>query len=437
MRTIGPIIVLGVAAALAGCSSRNPDPGPDDGEPRQVPIDEVQAATWLVVSSSDFARFTASAIAVEDDLLVTSGYVAEAIRAVHGQPNARTVAYPHDSAAARPVTELWPHPGFDPAAPPLSAADLALLGLEAASGEPAIPTLEPASNDAVRGLAVLDAVVLCGYPSSVVAGLDFGSGARPQASCVEGQLSALRPFDATQTATPANSLLLQYRLADIEGLWGGPLVDEQGRLIAVHSGTAQSGEDLGFGTRADALARLLEDRAAGELASVVLADIEPVRCATSYYNETWSFGFDLPEGFLGPVVQSSPAFLFGAAFAREDDEQEEAPSVLQVRIYPATIGFEDFITVYQTALINSGIEILQSDPLTTPMGGPGHFLWYRGSSAGADDFAVEVWVTGSAGFYNLAGFTRISELRDDSELLEQTVRSLCADVAGPVTAVSP
>ncbi len=114
---------------------------------------------------------------------------------------------------------------------------------------------------------------LCGFPGNLssidLANILEGTG-RPGVSCLQGTISALRPFDPTDPATPENTVLIQYDLPVAGGTSGSAVFDSRGDIIGVNSfGFPAGGGDSNFAIRSDTLRQFMLWAESGELASTV------------------------------------------------------------------------------------------------------------------------------------------------------------------------
>ena len=102
---------------------------------------------------------------------------------------------------------------------------------------------------------------LCGFPEATT-GLDLlgvlTGGFHPRATCLTGTVSALRPFDPGESATPENTQLIQYDLPVTPGTSGSAVFNDAGQVVGVNSfGLFESGGDLNFAIRSDKLEELI------------------------------------------------------------------------------------------------------------------------------------------------------------------------------------
>ncbi|MHC4234605.1 MAG: trypsin-like peptidase domain-containing protein, partial [Planctomycetota bacterium] len=248
------------------------EPAPDVPD-RALSVEEAQAATWLVAAGSDYSFGTATAFGVGSDLLATNAHVVEGILAAAAEPNGGAIVVQHETGEMRNVTTVWMHPDFVSDA----FAFTPHIGLLEVDEE--IPSfLSLADTETVRSLEVFDEVSLCGFPGDVTLGIDFvgifTGEFRPRVTCLNGTISALRPFDPGEAATAENRHLIQYDLPVVPGTSGSAVFNDAGEVVGVNSfGFFQSGGDFNFAIRADKLAELIESVTGGGPPGTDLADL--------------------------------------------------------------------------------------------------------------------------------------------------------------------
>ena len=127
-------------------------------------------------------------------------------------------------------------------------------------------------------LEVLEDVSLCGFPADLLYAVD-GQGVwttgefYPTATCLNGTISALRPFDSGEPAIPENSHIIQYDLPVVAGTSGSAVWDADGRVIGINSSRIGNQGDFTFAIRVDVLEPLLTAVELGEQGAV-LAEVE-------------------------------------------------------------------------------------------------------------------------------------------------------------------
>gem|GEM_PF-3571766 len=402
----------------------------NDNSPGEEPLDvaNIQSATWLLVVNSDIRAFTATAFGVDTDLFVTAAAMTESIKLVFREPHPAAFLYQHNTGAVRIVRRVWTHPDFVSDAPLLTTPGVGLLETEAVGeDEREFVALVVAGNEDLQGLTALEEVSLCGFSSNIIDAdnivdtVNAGQRLHPQSTCLQGVISVMGPFDASDLATPENSFLIQHDVAALGGFTGAPLFDANGRVVGVHLLTF--GDALNFALRADKLTELIQLVESGQLEGTLLEAVDD--CVTSYDDAARGYGFDLPDGFTGPVTASG-SFLYGADFVLEEGGLVVAD--MRARIFEPSGSLQDFVSAYVAALTNAGSEVL-SESFTTSNGREAQSLSYLTSgNAGSVSTVAESWVEGSLGFYNLRGITDADDPAGVAAELRAATLTLCTDV---------
>lgn len=400
-----------------------------------TPLEAIQTATWLVYAFSDWSLgFTATAFGVTDDLFATNAHVTEALKNVFGEPNAQALLFQHETGAQRTITEVWTHPGYDPSNL-AGTPDVGLLRAARTVSDPG--SFEPlflAEDAELSNLQVFDEVSICGFPGNVTEVFDLpgilAGTIRPRTTCLQGTISALRPFDPLDQATPDNTFLIQYDLPIVGGTSGSAVFDSRGTIIGVNSFGFTTGGDFNFAIRIDILSRLVSWAESGVVASTVLADLELIvpPCQTSYFNSEWQFGFDLPSGFN--QVASDPVtdpVLFQIDLRKSS--QPQAGILARVWTADALIDHLELLEYIQDVF---SAEIITTYPFVTDNGVPGFFTLAlrpdEDSSNPLDDFYYYFAHTvGVSGMYEFWGYTRLFNVPDIGAVLEDAARSLCTE----------
>lgn len=241
-------------------------------EPDDPPIvDAVLEATWLVLFGNDSSLGTATAFGVDGRTLATNAHVVDGIADAFCGVNPFAGVVQHETGAIRTITRVWVHPDYLSGSP-VPTADVGILEVD----EPIPASLELADDRSLQELAVFDEVSLCGFPGDVTFGIDIGGlftgEFRPRATCLTGTISALRPFDAGEASTPANTQLIQYDLPVAPGTSGSAAFDSLGRVVGVNSfGFSNTGGDFNFAIRGDVLLDLIQKVDDGSLDPVDLS----------------------------------------------------------------------------------------------------------------------------------------------------------------------
>ena len=242
------------------------DEEPEVGEPEAEVEDEwelssVLPSLWQVIAFSASAPdqgLIATAFAIDPKRLATNAHVVLGIANVLAHSDAAAVVVQHESGTSARISRVWVHPSYN--GDPFTSPDVGII--EVAGRLPG--HLDRATYSEALSLEILDPVTLCGFPGDVAFLIDFANlepdeTIRPRASCYEGSISALRPLDPSEAATPTNSVLVQHSIASTGGTSGSPLLDNRGRVIAVHAATTtdEAGTNR-FAARIDAVGELLD-----------------------------------------------------------------------------------------------------------------------------------------------------------------------------------
>lgn len=396
-----------------------------------TPLEAIQTATWLVFAFSDWSFFTATAFGLSDDLFATNAHVTEALKHVLGEPNAQALLFQHETAAWRAITEVWTHPSYD-ANHLAGTPDVGLLRAGPTGSDPG--SFEPlflAEDAELSNLQVFDEVSICGFPADVTEVFDLpgilAGTIRPRTTCLQGTISALRPFDPLEPATPDNTFLIQYDLPTVGGTSGSAVFDERGAVVGVHSFGTTGGGDFNFGIRIDILSQLVSWAESGVVASTVLADVElnVPPCQTSYFNSEWQFGFDLPAGF------------------NQIPDDESVFEVIFNRTSGGVIGFigidvsagsleAAYLGLLQFLEEDASIDMITTDPIVMSNGVPGFitvFLSQNEESSNPQDdvYFYVVQTVGVFGVYEFWGSTRVSDVPSLGPILVDAALSLCTE----------
>jgi V8-like Glu-specific endopeptidase len=242
---------LPLVVAAGGCGSvGNPTLG------STVATQDVQDATFLVVAVSDASLTTATAFGVGPQLLGTNAHVAATIAATWAEPNGTALVFQHETGDVWLVTTVWWHPGYDGDSAAVTP-DVGVLQVDA--NIPSFFTI--AAANAYPMVEVFEAVRLCGFPGSVTLGVDFvgltTGDFHPRATCLDGSVSAIQPFDPGQALTTANGQLIQHDISTKPGLSGSAVLNASGEIIGVHALGAAGSSEQNFAIRIDKLAELL------------------------------------------------------------------------------------------------------------------------------------------------------------------------------------
>ncbi len=398
-----------------------------------TPLEAIQTATWLVLAGSDWSGFTATAFGVTDEMFATSAHVTEGLKSLFGEPTAQAFLFQHETGAWRAITDVWAHPGYD-ASNVAGTPDVGLLRaapLDSSSG-----SFEPlflAEDVGLSDLQVFDEVSICGFPADVTEVFDLpgllAGTIRPRTTCLQGTISALRPFDPFEPATPDNTFLIQYDLPIVGGTSGSAVFDSRGSIIGVNSFGFTTGGDFHFAIRSDILRELLSWTESGIAESTVLDEIrlDVPPCHTSYFNSEWQFGFDLPAGFNQLPNDES---VFEVTFNRTSESQGVI-SFIGIEVTDGSLE-ATYLSFLQYLEEEASIEMITTDPIVMSNGVPGFITVVlsqnEDSSNPQDDFYFYVVQTvGVFGVYHFWGSTRVSDVPSLGPILADAALSLCTE----------
>ena len=392
-------------------------------------VEEIQNSTWLVLGFGEASGFTATAFGVAPDLLATNAHVTQALVALfQTEPDAQAAVFQHETGTRRNIGTVWSHPQYDSSIP-LNSPDVGLLRVDEALPD----HLDLPGAEVVQSLEVFDVVSSCGFPSDITLGIDLldllrnGGDFRPRTTCLQGTISALRPFDPSDPATSENTTLIQYDLPVIPGTSGSAVFDEHMQVVAVNFFRIGQQGDFTFGVRADKLAELLRWVDEGVVDGTELSEIEPQpieACDTTYYSALLGFGFDVPSSFDGPFVDD-----FGdIVFVVSDPVTLVEQFTKFVVSFVFSAGLEDTVTAW-IELKSDLAELLGLEEFTTSNGLQAFLLTWRvlGNEPWLDIFQMEAWAATPAGAYKLTGQAFRDDFFPKEALLEAAVRTICVD----------
>lgn len=222
-------------AASGACNSQIPNAllCPSD----QDSFSEMSQSTYAVVveykvgpNATDLAHFTlATSFAVGEHLLGTNSHVTEFFK--EDQPFPINKVYGVQSGTGATVTLLraLTHPEYT--GNPFRSPDVGLL-----TTQEAMPMWLPLASDfEVSDLAVGDKLLLTGFPGDVDEQFPILPGTTvPQASALQGPITALRNHDDSQIVDPSNVDVVQHQIPTSKGTSGSALV-RCGEVVAVHN----------------------------------------------------------------------------------------------------------------------------------------------------------------------------------------------------------
>ncbi|MCG3138051.1 MAG: hypothetical protein HJJLKODD_01908 [Phycisphaerae bacterium] len=392
-----------------------------------LPVSIIQNATWLVYAYSDWTVFTATAFGVDSNLFATNAHVTQALIDLFTEPGAAAWLIQNETGYYRSIDQVWTHPQFIDGQP---GPDVGLIHITGAAG--IFLPLQLASTDTLQSLHVFDEVSLCGFPGDIVTTIDLTgdpNGAwRPRTTCLQGTISALRPFDSSDMATPANTQLVQYDLPTSPGTSGSAVFNDLGEVIGINSSGIVGQGDYNFAIRADVLQQLMDWKSSGAVEPVTLTDVEidVPPCQTSWYNDDWQFGFDLPSGFDTLITLDSDV-LYNQGWVKTSMPQ----GYVGTRVLSGSALDSAWISIMNSNLENQ-CEIIYTEIIYSSNGVPayyGEFICPDPNSDFPDDDFYEYYLItqGVYGLYDIEGGTRLYMLDDIADTLEAAVRSLCTD----------
>jgi len=243
-----------------------------------APVNSVrvfQESSWLVLAASANSAITATAFAVSERHLATNAHVVEAIETILGEPDGIVGVFQHESGLGREIVRVWTHPEYETnALQPTPDVGILLTSEDV----PVFVTTPRSGTTPV--VDVLDPVTLCGFPGSTTVLIDLPGALdnrefHPRASCLSGNVSAIRPLQASDSLTQANGRLIQYDIATEPGLSGSAVFNESGEVIGIHAlGLSQDAEQ-NVAIRSDVLVEMLGWIERGAISGVLLSDIQP------------------------------------------------------------------------------------------------------------------------------------------------------------------
>ena len=245
-----------------------------------------EASTYLVLidTGRDVLAPQATAWVVGPGLLATNAHVARAfeqlgegqdlvVRSSGAEPESFVVRGVRIHPGFEAYSQLWQQ--YTPTRVGLGgglerlngvpACDVALL--EVAADVELGPPLELAEQSVLEALGPGDVVGFLGFPLEDMAGgaVNLKS---PSPSSKVGHVTGVTNFFLGRT-TPDNAFLVQHSMTAVGGTSGSPILDKNGKVVAVHNagnfvfvGNKRiPGADVNFAQRVDVLKELLDGRA--------------------------------------------------------------------------------------------------------------------------------------------------------------------------------
>jgi len=403
-------------------------------EEETADIDAILAATWGVAAAVDDGTETlyivvGTAFAVDNTRLATNAHVVDGVLdfAAEAPGEVEFVVVQHETAEARAIDRMWRHPDYDPN-DFLGTPDVGVISVVGS-----LPSVAPLADEAtVRDLATLDDVALCGFPGDVLLALDpIDASVRPRATCLSGNITALRPFDPSVAATRDNTLLLQHDIQTSPGTSGSAIFDDAGWIVGVHNAaTGDVSASNRFGVRADVIRTLLRDIDSGSVPALTL-DSSPsgsplpsgVCPATTYRNDAFGFGFNPPPSFYGPYPDDLPGTdnLLEIDFVWDEFLQID----IDVNDVPGTLN--DWALIWVDIKSSSGETLLLYEEIELASGVDALLLEWYSPGAMLDFYWIELWVKRGSLLYSFDVLMMSSDFFTREAQIIESLRSVCVD----------
>jgi len=211
-----------------------PQPALDCPDDRTV-LARAAPAAYSIVFEARSAQgpqpvFVATAFAIGPNLLATNSHVTEGLKEFARQIDyTDVVAVQSGTGAVVRLDLAITHPAFT--GNPLSEPDVALL--TTSSTLPDVLALAPA--DGMSTVHVTDEIYVIGFPGDVDAVVPTIPGETiPQATALQGNVTALRNFDPTRRVTETSTDIIQHDAATSPGMSGSPIL-ACGRVVGVNN----------------------------------------------------------------------------------------------------------------------------------------------------------------------------------------------------------
>lgn len=334
-RVGGLIMAFGLLAAACGdddsaddaaagdspnATAANPDPTViTDGSGRECPpladtLEKVNAATWavygeVIVGGPQGPQLSfipiGTAWGVDRRLLVTNAHVTQAFVefAQQGVQFNRALAIQAGTGEVVELLRELTHPDYS--GDPLRTPDVGLF-----TTRDEIPTQLPLAPDDVE-IELGDEVQIVGFPGDVTKFIEIVPGETvPQATSLNGQITALRAHDDTETVTLENLDVIQHQAPTTPGTSGSSMVS-CGEVIGVNNaGTvnliATPGPD----------GSLTVDRQAAA-ANNFAVHVRHIRELIALFEDNALQGAELPPPAAPPAQQSPPPVGGGSPGGQE------------------------------------------------------------------------------------------------------------------------
>ena len=231
---MGGAPVEGTALGSGGSPATLPGPPLACPGDRAV-LEQAAPATYSIVFEASSARgaqpvFVATAFAIGPNLLATNSHVTEGLKEFVRQIDyTDIVAVQSGTGTVVRLDRAVTHPAFT--GNPLGEPDVGLL--TTSNTLPDVLVLAPA--DGTSSVHVTDEIYVIGFPGDVDAVVPTIPGETiPQATALQGNVTALRNFDPTVQVTETSTDIIQHDAATSPGMSGSPILS-CGRVVGVNN----------------------------------------------------------------------------------------------------------------------------------------------------------------------------------------------------------
>ncbi len=196
----------------------------DQNEQRGSRIAEENDGTvWALLRTHNGQRSVlCTGFAVRRDLLATNAHCVEALERARSRGDAVEAVHNHGGQGV-PIGQMWRHPRYDADVP--ASPDVGLVRISGQTTQ----QVRLASLPELRQLGAGDDVFVLGFPSAIA------ENGAPVAGIATGVIGRLTAFDGT-AAEPEARFLVSHSAFSDDGTAGSPVLDREGRVIAVNAG---------------------------------------------------------------------------------------------------------------------------------------------------------------------------------------------------------
>jgi len=243
MRTPGLLLAVALLACSGGDNSTSGSGARERGDCLSAgdAVQEVTPSTYVLIVMAEQGEavlpiMLGTGFAIDKRLIATNSHMTQGlIETVSSIPNQGVVAVQSGTGDVVDLNVAFTNPRWtgDPTMDP----DVGLI-----TTQQELPVLSRlASAEDASELAVSDRIVVVGFPGDVEDQFapTIPGKTVPQATALQGDVTALRSFDASKTVTPENVDLIQHSAATSPGMSGSPIL-HCGEVVAVNNaGTVQ------------------------------------------------------------------------------------------------------------------------------------------------------------------------------------------------------